>query len=287
MNGDILSVGPDYSLCSFSCVNNASARLHSSDRHTSSHYTSPLDSCCVTLGSCSVGHCSYTGWLISKVNSDGRGLFVRRDSLKKKRKWRAVLLFGRRGSGTLLCRLVSSAQISRVILPLSDSAQSRQWCFEKALFVSGWDHVVIHLSSARWLSACPPSVSLSASSPPLPLLFSPSGLYHQRGEMAPGQLRRYSGNVCRRGSRGGKIFIPPSHLVQTFISTISIPYWHVTCMGLVTVTLDVMLTISLDTKEGNKPRHSCCGKMFLMWLISDDFSNTATPVAKPFSQLLF
>lgn len=33
---------------------------------------------------------------------------------------------------------------SRVILPLTDSIQSQQWCFEKALFMSGLNHVAIH-----------------------------------------------------------------------------------------------------------------------------------------------
>lgn len=33
-----------------------------------------------------------------------------------------------------------------LFFPLSDSVQSQQLCFEKALLMSGWDHVAIHLS---------------------------------------------------------------------------------------------------------------------------------------------
>lgn len=48
-----------------------------------------------------------------------------------------------------LCSLFfSPAQLSRVILPLTDSVQSQQLCFEKALVMSGQDHVHIHLFPA-------------------------------------------------------------------------------------------------------------------------------------------
>lgn len=56
-----------------------------------------------------------------------------------------------------LSLLFSSARLSCVILPLTDSVQSQKLCFEKALVMSGWDHVVIHLFSARQLTVPPPS----------------------------------------------------------------------------------------------------------------------------------
>ena len=167
--------------------------------------------------------------LCNSVNSDGRdGLFVLRDSLEKKRRWRSVLLFGFRNS-----------PLSTVFLSSVKPCYSSPQRLSPKLTVVFWKgsvHVRLgsrsHPSLLCTLALSLPSFCFSPGlTPPLPLLFSPSGLYHQRGEMAPGQLWRYSGNVCRRGSRGGKIFIPPSHLVQTFISTISIPYWHVTCMS--------------------------------------------------------
>lgn len=156
--------------------------------------------------------------LISTVISGGRGVsFVLCDVFKYQER-STVLLFGLHVSGTLLSLslLFSSAQLSRVILPLTDSVQSQQLCFEKALFMSGWDHVLIHLSSAHWLATParpappPPSLSFSVSfCLLLPLLFSPPGLCNQCGEMAPGELRGYSGNVRRCSSCGGTVFISP------------------------------------------------------------------------------
>lgn len=37
------------------------------------------------------------------------------------------------------------------------------------------------------------------------------GLYNHRGEMAAGQLWNNSGDLCRCGSRRGKLFIPFSY----------------------------------------------------------------------------
>lgn len=53
---------------------------------------------------------------------------------------------------------ISSAQLNLVILPLTDSIQSQQLCFEKALFMSGGDHVAIHLPSARWPATPTPTL---------------------------------------------------------------------------------------------------------------------------------
>lgn len=49
---------------------------------------------------------------------------------------------------------ISSAQPSHVILPLSVKSTANMLCFEKALFMSGWDLVAICLPSAHWPANC-------------------------------------------------------------------------------------------------------------------------------------
>lgn len=123
-------------------------RLHCSHRpYTFTHYVSGFDSCCVTLPA----QC---------------GTVVALNQHSEYRQLRHVVcaLWFVQTPGKLYCSVVwsacfwnftfslslpfSSAQLSRVILPLTDSVQSQQLCFEKALFMSGWDHAAIHLSSA-------------------------------------------------------------------------------------------------------------------------------------------
>lgn len=65
--------------------------------------------------------------------------------------------------------------------------------------MSGWDHVVILLSSVLQLAVPLFIVFLTHSLS----LFSSSGLYKQCGEMAHGQLWTYVGNLCLCGSSGG------------------------------------------------------------------------------------
>lgn len=137
--------------CYFSWVYSATARLHCSDRlYTFPHYASRLDSCCVTLPA----QCGTV--VVPNQHSEHRQLR------------RVCAVWFVQTLGKLHCSVVwsvcfrnllslslqfSSAQLSRVILPLTDSVQSQQLCFEKALFMSGWNHVDIHLSSARWPTA--------------------------------------------------------------------------------------------------------------------------------------
>lgn len=95
---------------------------------------------------------------------------------------------------------ISSAQLNLVILPLADSIQSPQLCFEKALLMSGGESR--SHSSPLCTLACKPHPLFSMVLL-TPLSFFPPGLYGQRGEMAPGELWSYSGNLCRCGGGGG------------------------------------------------------------------------------------
>lgn len=83
---------------------------------------------------------------------------------------------------------------------------SPHWLYPKptVVFWKGSLHVRLgsrsHSSPFCTLDLQPPAFHVFLN---LSLFFSPLGLYNQRGEMAPGQLWNYSGNLCRCSSRGG------------------------------------------------------------------------------------
>lgn len=161
------------------------------------------------------GVVSLWSYWISRVNTHSWGvLFV----LWKHQESSIILLFGLRVSKTFLPLFIplSSTLLSRVILPLTDPVQRQQLCFEKALFMSGRDHVAIHLFSTHR----PETPLFPCLSKPLPLLFSPSGLCCQRGEMAAWQLWSYSGYLCRCGSHTGIHCSPLTDIFQTILISI-------------------------------------------------------------------
>lgn len=130
-----------------------------------------------------------------------------------------VLLFGLRVSETLLYRF---PRLRFAVLFFPSLPQSKaNSCVLKRLSScpAGITQPFIFLLHA---GLKPPAFRVFLNLSLYSSLFCPSGLCNHRGEMAPGQLRRYSGNLCRCGSRGG-IFLLTSESL-TLIS-----YFHSTC----------------------------------------------------------
>lgn len=116
------------------------------------------------------------------------------------------------GEGLLFCclrwglsetglSLTRAHSLSVLFFPSRTQSKDNRRALWKALFASGSDHAAIRLSSTLW----PPCFLFFLN---LSLSFSLLGLFSQCGEMAPGKLWSYSGNLCQCGSHRG-IYLSP------------------------------------------------------------------------------
>ena len=97
--------------------------------------------------------------------------------------------------GKIHCPFVWSPRSGNLTLQISSASTA-------VLFFPSLTPSKANSGVLKRLSSCPAWITQLFMQPPA-LFFPPPGLYNKRGEMAAGELRSYSGNLCWCGSGGG------------------------------------------------------------------------------------